>query len=96
MAAFEFDYAPAPESRSVVDIRGSYGLFVDGEFTGGHGEPFKTINPADEGVLAEVACADEADVNRAVRAARTAYDKVWGPMPGTERAKYLYRIARIV
>ncbi|WP_218905081.1 aldehyde dehydrogenase family protein [Actinomadura luteofluorescens] len=91
-----FDYAPAPESRSVVDIRGSYGLFVDGEFTGGHGEPFKTINPADESVLAEVACADEADVDRAVRAARTAYDKVWGPMPGAERAKYLYRIARIV
>ncbi|MGI5414997.1 aldehyde dehydrogenase family protein [Actinomadura luteofluorescens] len=91
-----FEYAPAPESRSVVDIRGSYGLFVDGEFTGGHGEPFKTINPADEGVLAEVACADEADVDRAVRAARAAYDKVWGPMPGAERAKYLYRIARIV
>lgn len=91
-----FEYAPAPESRSVVDIRGSYGLFVNGEFTGGHGEPFKTINPADEGVLAEVACADEADVDRAVRAARTAYDKVWGPMPGAERAKYLYRIARIV
>ncbi|WP_218934972.1 aldehyde dehydrogenase family protein [Actinomadura citrea] len=91
-----FDYAPAPESRSVVDIRASYGLFINGEFTGGHGEPFKTINPADEGVLAEVACADESDVDRAVRAARAAYDKVWGPMPGAERAKYLYRIARIV
>ena len=91
-----FDYAPAPESRSVVDIRASYGLFINGEFTGGHGEPFKTINPADEGVLAEVACAAESDVDRAVRAARAAYDKVWGPMPGAERAKYLYRIARIV
>ncbi|SNR47742.1 aldehyde dehydrogenase family protein [Actinomadura mexicana] len=91
-----FEYAPAPESRSVVDIRGSYGLFVDGEFTSGHGEPFKSVNPADESVLADIACADESDVDRAVRAARTAYDKVWGPMPGTERAKYLYRIARIV
>jgi acyl-CoA reductase-like NAD-dependent aldehyde dehydrogenase len=91
-----FDYAPAPESRSVVDIRASYGLFINGEFTGGHGQPFKTINPADEGVLAEVACAAESDVDRAVRAARAAYDKVWGPMPGAERAKYLYRIARIV
>ncbi|NYE13171.1 acyl-CoA reductase-like NAD-dependent aldehyde dehydrogenase [Actinomadura citrea] len=79
-----------------MDIRASYGLFINGEFTGGHGEPFKTINPADEGVLAEVACADESDVDRAVRAARAAYDKVWGPMPGAERAKYLYRIARIV
>jgi acyl-CoA reductase-like NAD-dependent aldehyde dehydrogenase len=91
-----FEYAPAPESRSVVDIRGSYGLFVDGEFTDGHGEPFKTINPADESVLADVARADEADVDRAVKAARKAFDKVWGPMPGRERAKYLYRIARIV
>ncbi|TDE34726.1 aldehyde dehydrogenase family protein [Actinomadura sp. 6K520] len=91
-----FEYAPAPESRSVVDIRGSYGLFVDGEFTDGHGEPFKTINPADESVLADVARADEADVDRAVKAARKAFDKVWGPVPGRERAKYLYRIARIV
>ncbi|MWA07621.1 aldehyde dehydrogenase family protein [Actinomadura sp. LD22] len=91
-----FEYAPAPESRSVVDVRGSYGLFIDGEFTDGHAEPFKTINPADEAVLADVACADEADVDRAVQAARTAYERVWGPMPGAERAKYLYRIARIV
>ncbi|QKG22510.1 aldehyde dehydrogenase family protein [Actinomadura verrucosospora] len=91
-----FEYAPAPESRSVVDIRPSYGLFIDGEFVDGHGEPFKTINPADEAVLADIACTDEADVDRAVKAARTAYEKVWGPMPGAERAKYLYRIARII
>ncbi|TDD35722.1 aldehyde dehydrogenase family protein [Actinomadura sp. KC06] len=91
-----FEYAPAPESRSVVDIRASYGLFVDGEFVDGRGEPFKSINPADETVLADIACADETDVDRAVAAARTAYDTVWGPMPGRERAKYLYRIARIV
>ncbi|MEU5987778.1 aldehyde dehydrogenase family protein [Spirillospora sp. NPDC047418] len=91
-----FEYAPAPESRAVVDIRGSYGLFVNGEFTDGHGEPFKSINPADESVLADIACADEGDVDRAVQAARTAFDTVWGPMPGRERAKYLYRIARIV
>ncbi|MFF0517816.1 aldehyde dehydrogenase family protein, partial [Actinomadura nitritigenes] len=91
-----FEYAPAPESRSVVDIRASYGLFVNGEFVDGHGEPFKTINPADESVLADVACADESDVDRAVKAARAAYERVWGPMPGAERAKYLYRIARII
>lgn len=91
-----FEYAPAPESRAVVDIRASYGLFVNGEFTDGHGEPFKSINPADESVLADIACADEGDVDRAVKAARTAFDKVWGPMPGRERAKYLYRIARII
>ncbi|WP_067801885.1 aldehyde dehydrogenase family protein [Actinomadura formosensis] len=91
-----FEYAPAPESRAVVDIRASYGLFVNGEFTEGHGEPFKSVNPADESVLADIARADESDVDRAVRAARTAFDKVWGPMPGRERAKYLYRIARLV
>ncbi len=91
-----FEYAYAPESRAVVDIRASYGLFVNGEFTDGHGEPFKSINPADESVLADIACADEGDVDRAVKAARTAFDKVWGPMPGRERAKYLYRIARII
>jgi len=91
-----FEYAPAPESRDVADIRGSYGLFIDGEFVDGHGEPFKSINPADESVLADVACADETDVDRAVKAARRAFDTVWGPMPGRERAKYLYRIARIV
>ncbi|QFG23990.1 aldehyde dehydrogenase family protein [Actinomadura sp. WMMB 499] len=91
-----FEYAPAPESASVANIRESYGLFVDGAFARGGGEPFKSINPADETVLAEVACADEGDVDRAVRAARKAHEKVWGPMPGAERAKYLYRIARIV
>ncbi|TYB46149.1 aldehyde dehydrogenase family protein [Actinomadura chibensis] len=91
-----FEYAPAPESRAIVDIRASYGLFIDGEFADGHGEPFKSVNPADESVLADIACADESDVDRAVAAARKAYEKVWGPMPGRERAKYLYRIARLV
>ncbi|WP_182524364.1 aldehyde dehydrogenase family protein [Nocardioides dongkuii] len=91
-----FTYAPALESRSVVDIKPSYGLFVGGEFVDGGGTAFKTINPATEEVLAEVAEADEADVDRAVRAARTAYDKVWSRMSGRERAKYLYRIARII
>ncbi|GLW63838.1 aldehyde dehydrogenase [Actinomadura rubrobrunea] len=92
-----FDYAPAPESASIVDIRPSYGLFVDGEFTDpAEGRSFKTVNPATEEVLAEVAEAGAEDVNRAVAAARAAYDNVWGPMPGRERAKYLYRIARLI
>jgi len=91
-----FEYAPAPESRDIVDIKPSYGLFVNGEWTDGKGEAFKTINPATEETLAEVACATDADVDDAVAAARAAYDKVWGPMPGRERAKYLYRIARII
>ena len=95
MSAFE--YAPAPESRAVVDIKPSYGLFVDGEFTDPtDGERFKTVNPASEEVLAEVVAAGRADVDRAVAAARRAYERVWGPMPGAERAKYLFRIARLI
>ena len=91
-----FEYAPAPESRAVVDIKPSYGLFVDGQFVDGHGTPFKTISPATEEVLAEIAEADQADIDAAVKAARRAYDRVWSKMPGRERAKYLYRIARII
>ena len=91
-----FEYAPAPESRSIVEIKPSYGLFIGGEFVDGGGASFKTINPATEEVLAEVAEADAADVDRAVKAARKAYDKVWSKLSGAERAKYLYRIARII
>ncbi|HEV7727822.1 MAG TPA: betaine-aldehyde dehydrogenase, partial [Modestobacter sp.] len=63
-----FEYAPALESRSIVDIRPSYGLFIDGEFTEGTGTPLKTLNPATEEVLAEVATGSDADVDRAVHA----------------------------
>ncbi|MGW9192730.1 aldehyde dehydrogenase family protein [Micromonospora chersina] len=92
-----FEYAPAPESRSVVDIKPSYGLFVDGKFVDPtDGGSFKSINPASEEVLAEIAEAGSHDVDLAVRAAREAYEKVWGPMPGRDRAKYLFRIARII
>lgn len=91
-----FEYAPAPESRSVVDLRASYGLFVGGEFVEGRGTPFKTISPATEEVLAEVAEADERDVDDAVKSARRAHTRVWSRMSGSERGKYLFRIARLV
>jgi aldehyde dehydrogenase (NAD+) len=91
-----FEYAPAPESRAVVDIASSYGLFINGEFVDGTGTAFKTINPATEEVLSEIAEGSVADVDRAVKAARRAYAKVWSKMPATERGKYLYRIARIM
>jgi aldehyde dehydrogenase (NAD+) len=92
-----FEYAPAPESRAVVHVDSHYGLFIGGEFVESEdGSPFKTVNPATEEVLAEVTAAGPRDVDRAVRAAREAYEKVWGPMPGHDRAKYLYRIARIL
>ncbi|MGW2278794.1 aldehyde dehydrogenase family protein [Streptomyces sp. NPDC001770] len=94
--ASAFEYAPAPESRSVVDIAPSYGLFIDGEFTeAADGKVFKTVSPSSEEVLSEVARAGEADVDRAVRAARKAFEK-WSALPGSERAKYLFRIARII
>ncbi|MEU8382938.1 aldehyde dehydrogenase family protein [Streptosporangium sp. NPDC048865] len=91
-----FEYAPAPESRDVVDIRPSYGLFIGGEWVDSQGDNRnKTVNPASEEVLAEVAWATEADVDRAVQAARKAFG-VWSALPGSERAKYLFRIARII
>ena len=69
----KFEYAPAPESRSIVSLRESYGLFIDGEFTpGAEDRAFKTISPASEEVLAEVTEAGPADVDRAVTAARKA------------------------
>jgi aldehyde dehydrogenase (NAD+) len=92
-----FPYSPAPESRAIVNIASSYGLFIGGEFVEpDDGEMFKTVNPASEEVLAEVADAGPRDIDRAVAAARKAYDNVWGSMPGKERSKYLFRIARII
>ncbi|MDN3056712.1 MULTISPECIES: aldehyde dehydrogenase family protein [Streptomyces] len=91
-----FEYAPAPESRAVVDIAPSYGLFIDGEFAeAADGKVFKTVSPATEESLSEVAHAGAEDVDRAVRAARKAFG-TWSALPGPERAKYLFRIARII
>ena len=96
-AGAAWEYAPAPESREIVTIAAEYGLFTDGEFgPAADGRQFATINPATEEPLARVALAGPADVDRAVAAARHAYEHVWGQMPGAERAKYLYRIARIL
>ena len=92
---FSFDYAPAPESTSIVSIADSHGLFIGGEFVEpASGEMFATVSPATEERLSMVASGDAADVDRAVAAARRAHTEVWGAMPGKERAKYLFRIAR--
>ncbi|SHG49609.1 aldehyde dehydrogenase family protein [Streptoalloteichus hindustanus] len=96
MTSNVWEYAPAPESRDIANLRPNYRMFVDGEFVDGAGEPLKTVNPATEEVLAEVATADASDVDRAVRAARRAQETVWGRMPGSERAKYLFRVARLI
>jgi aldehyde dehydrogenase (NAD+) len=93
----DWEYAPAPESRDIVTLAPEYGLFLNGEFVPAAGEAlFATVNPATEEPLAQVAEAGAADVDRAVAAARDAYEQVWGPMAPAERAKYLYRIARVL
>jgi aldehyde dehydrogenase (NAD+) len=90
-------YAPAPEARDVVSIQEEYGLFIGGEFVpAADGGQLTTINPATEEPLARVARAGPADVDAAVAAAAAAYERVWRPMPGAERGKYLFRIARIL
>ena len=91
------DYDPAPESAALARLRPSYGLFVDGEFTAPEAhQQFASINPATEETLATVAQASSLDVDAAVASARRAYDKVWRKTSGAERAKYLYRIARLI
>ncbi len=91
-----FNYAPAPESPEIARLKPSYGIFVNGELRPGRGEAVKTINPANEQPLAEVAEADASDVDDAVAAARTAYTDIWSKLPGSQRAKYLFRIARAI
>jgi aldehyde dehydrogenase (NAD+) len=89
-----FEYAPAPETVK-APIREQYGLFIDGKWTAPRsGQYFETVNPATEETLARVAHAGDEDVDRAVRAARKAYDKYWRKMRPADRAKYIYRIAR--
>src|SRR5205085_1774785 len=91
-----FEYAPAPESRETARLRASYGIFVDGRFRAGTGETVATLDPSTALALADVAEAGPGDVDAAVAAARAAYDSVWRDLPGRERAKYLFRIARAI
>jgi aldehyde dehydrogenase (NAD+) len=92
-----WSYDPAPESKSAATISKQYDLFINGEWKKPSTKKyFDTINPATEEKLSEVAEAGPADVNLAVNAARQAYDKTWSKMPARERAKYIFRIARMV
>ncbi len=94
---FNIEYAPAPESKASAKINPRYELFINGKFEKPLSKKyFDTINPANEEKLSEVADANAADVDKAVKAARTAYDKTWSKMPAKERAKYIYRIARMI
>jgi len=97
VAPTTLDYATALESTAVVKVADRYELFIDGHFVEPRsGKYFATINPATEAKLAMVAEAGDSDIEAAVRAARQAYDEVWRDMRGAQRAKYLYRIARVL
>ncbi len=95
LGALEYD--AAPESAAIARLRPSYGLFINGQFTdpASH-QSFASLNPATEETLAMVAQASAADVDRAVGAARAAYEGVWSKTTGAQRAKYLFRIARLI
>ena len=93
----DWTYSPAPESTDHVQISEKNDLFINGKFIPPEkGKYFETINPANEEKLADVAEADKADVDKAVKAARKAYEKVWSKMDPAERGKYIYRIARLI
>jgi len=92
-----WEYAPSLESTNHIQLKKKYDLFIDGKWVKPKsGKYFKSINPANEEVLAEVAYADADDVDLAIKAARKAYDTVWSKMLPSERAKYIYRIARLM
>jgi aldehyde dehydrogenase (NAD+) len=95
--AIPWEYAPAPEARDLVTLKDRYGLFINGRFVpASDGATFASVNPATEEPLAVVARATTVDVDRAVRAARRTQTRTWGRLSGKERAKYLFRIARIL
>jgi aldehyde dehydrogenase (NAD+) len=95
--AIPWEYAPAPEARDIVQLQSRYGLFVGGkEVAPRGGQWFTDLDPATEEPLAEIARASVEDVDQAVAVARRAYRRAWGELPGRERAKYLFRIARIL
>ncbi len=92
-----WEYAPAPEGTGHIKLNDRYDLFINGKFVKpSSGKYFETINPANEQKLSEVAEANTADVDKAVKAARNAYDKYWRKMPAAERAKYIFRISRMI
>lgn len=93
----DWKYAPAPEATDHIRLQKQYELFINGKFVKPtSGKYFDTINPANEEKISSIAEANDKDVDTAVKAARGAYDKTWSKMPAKERAKYIYRIARLI
>ncbi|MEI8117164.1 MAG: aldehyde dehydrogenase family protein [Flavobacteriia bacterium] len=93
----KWEYAPSLEGTSHIQLKEKYDLFIDGKWIKpSNNRYFDTINPATEEKLAEIAWATEDDVDLAVMAARKAYEEVWSVMKASERAKYIFRIARLM
>jgi aldehyde dehydrogenase (NAD+) len=93
----DWKYAPSPEATDHIRLQKQYDLFINGKFVKPNsGKYFDTINPATEEKISSIAEANDKDVDSAVKAARGAYDKTWSKMPAKERAKYIYRIARLI
>jgi len=93
----KWEYSPAPESKQPAAIASRYELFINGKWQQPtSGSYINSINPATEEKLSEIAAANEADVNKAVQAARQAYEKYWKKITPAERGKYIFRIARIM
>ena len=92
-----WEFEPAPESTAHIKLKKKYDLFIGGKWVKPKsGKYFKTVNPSNEEVLAEIAEANDKDVDLAVKAARKAYNEVWSKLSGKERGKYIYRIARLI
>jgi aldehyde dehydrogenase (NAD+) len=93
----KWDYAPAPEDSKNYVIAPRHELFINGRFVAPRSKKyFPSLNPATEEKLTEIAAGNAEDLDSAVKAARRAYENVWSKMPGRERGKFLYRIARII
>ena len=96
-ASTNWEYSAAPESTDHISLMSNYDLFIAGKFTKPkEGSYFNSINPANETNIAKVASAGKADVNKAVAAAKVAYENVWKEMDPSQRGKYIYRIARLI
>lgn len=94
---FNWEYAPAPEAKDNAKLKKQYDLFINGQWVKPNSKKYyNTISPSSEEVLAQVAEANEKDVDIAVASARNAYEKYWKKMPAKERAKYIFRIARVI
>ena len=93
----KWEYSPAPESTDHIELKKQYNLFINGKFNAPKsGKYFKTINPSNEKTISSVAEADKTDVDKAVKSAKNAYEKIWSKMPAKERGKYIFRIARLL